>query len=65
MEKFQKWRDTYPSTQSPFQKKNFGKLHKKHISKFLNLSSSACFLDIVSLILSAIVEYALIISENA
>ena len=67
MEKLQKWGEAEPSTQSPFQEKNLGtssqKWQKKQISNFSILSSFPWFLDIVSLILTAIVECAWIIPE--
>ena len=61
MEKLKKYVEAELSTQSTFQEKIFNtssqKLHKQ-ISKFLILSSFPWFLDTVSLILSAIVEFA-------
>ena len=60
MEKSQKWEEAEPSTQCPFQKKNFGtsgeKLHKNRYQSFL--PRAVLFgLDIVSLILFAIIGF--------
>ena len=59
-EKTQKWDEAEPSTQSPSSKKFWyqrSRITQKKISKLFVLCSFTWFLDIVSLILSAIVSY--------